>query len=73
MTAAPTLAQVRKWPATVSVHDAALALGVSTSAAYDWIKTGEFPCKVLTVRSRTRVITADLVRLLSQTEAVGAR
>lgn len=65
---APTLAEIREWPATVDVTSAARALGISPSAAYEWIKTGEFPCAVISVRHRYRVITAGLVALLSQTE-----
>ena len=60
----PTLAQIREWPATVSVAEAAAALGVSPSTAYEWIRSGEFPVRVISVGRCRRVVTADLVRLL---------
>lgn len=67
---APTLAQVRGWPAAVDVPAAALALRMSRSTAYEAIRTGDFPAKVLTVRGRHRVITASLIRILEDDGAV---
>ncbi|MEV8553429.1 DNA-binding protein [Streptomyces glaucescens] len=61
----PTLTEVRKWPATVSVSDAARAIGSSRSWLYEAIKRGESPVKTIAVGTRHVVITADLVRLLS--------
>ncbi|MEV1054630.1 DNA-binding protein [Streptomyces sp. NPDC049887] len=61
----PTLADVRKWPATVSVTEAARAIGCSRSHLYDRVKRGESPVKTIPVGARHVVITADLVRLLS--------
>ncbi|WP_405671490.1 DNA-binding protein [Streptomyces canus] len=62
----PTLAEVRKWPATVSVSDAARAIGCSRSHLYERVKCGESPVKTIAVGTRSHVvITADLVRLLS--------
>jgi len=60
----PTLSEIRDWPATVDVRHACSALGISTSWGYELVKRGEFPCKVLTIRNRSRVITASLVVLL---------
>ena len=65
---APTLAEVRDWPATVDVPLAASALGMSRSTAYEWIRLGEFPVPVISVRHKHRVPTAGLVRLLSAGE-----
>lgn len=59
-----TLAEVRELPATVDVETAARALGVSRSTAYEAIRLGTFPAKVITVLSRKSVITASLVALL---------
>lgn len=59
-----TLAQVRKLPATCSVEDAAAAIGVSRTCAYELIRTGEAPFRVLTVRGRRKVVTSSLVALL---------
>ncbi|MFF9153826.1 DNA-binding protein [Streptomyces sp. NPDC014846] len=62
--AQPTLAEVKKWPATVEVPRAALALGCSRSQLYELIKRGEAPVTVLSFGTRHRVVTASLVRLL---------
>lgn len=69
---APTLDEVRTWPATVDVVTAAKALGVSPSTAYEAIARGDFPVRVISVRRRYRVVTAGLVRLLSETEPAGS-
>ncbi|MFF3377184.1 helix-turn-helix transcriptional regulator [Streptomyces sp. NPDC002680] len=62
----PTLADVRKWPATVSVTDAARAIGCSRSHLYERVKRGDSPVKTIAVGARSHVvITADLIRLLS--------
>lgn len=60
----PTLGDVERWPATVSVVDASLALGISKSLGYDLARRGEFPAKVMTVGNRRRVITASLIAAL---------
>ena len=60
----PTLDEVRTWPATVSVPQAATALGISRTYLHDLIKRNESPVKVLPLDGRHRVITASLVRLL---------
>ena len=61
---APTLSEIRAWPATVDVAAAARALGVSRSHAYALVERGEFPAKVLPVGHRLRVITASLIAIL---------
>jgi hypothetical protein len=43
----PTLAQIRRWPATVDVRTAASAFGISPSHAYELINRSEFPAKVI--------------------------
>lgn len=63
--AAPTLAEIREWPATVTVPRAATALGCSQSQLYDLIKSGRSPVKTIPLGTRVVVITADLVRVLS--------
>lgn len=64
-TSQPTLADVRKWPATVSVPQAAAAIGCSKSHLHERIKRGDSPVKTIPLGTRHVVITADLVRLLS--------
>jgi predicted DNA-binding transcriptional regulator AlpA len=60
----PTLAEVKKWPATVNVPRAALALGCSRSHLYELIKRGDAPVRTLSFGTRHVVITASLVALL---------
>lgn len=60
----PTLAEVKAWPATVDVPQAALALGCSRSHLYDLIKRGEAPVRTLPFGRRYVVITQSLVTLL---------
>ncbi|WP_406345523.1 DNA-binding protein [Streptomyces sp. NBC_00648] len=71
-TARPTLADIRTWPATVSVPQAAKALGCSANHLHSRIKRGDSPVKTLPFGSRHVVITADLVRLLSGEERKSA-
>ncbi|MFE5793552.1 helix-turn-helix domain-containing protein [Streptomyces sp. NPDC056503] len=59
-----TLDEVRQWPATVAVPEAAAVLGVSKSHLYELIKRGEAPVRTLSFGTRHRVITASLVALL---------
>jgi excisionase family DNA binding protein len=69
--AGPTLDEVRRWPATVSVEDASAALGISRAHAYDLIKTGEFPAKALSVGRRIRVTTSSILAIID-TDAAAA-
>jgi Helix-turn-helix domain len=64
MPAGMTLAEVRKLPATVDVPTAAAALGFSRSTAYESIRRGDFPARLISLRGRHRVITASLLTLL---------
>ncbi|MGV9422751.1 DNA-binding protein [Streptomyces sp. NPDC003656] len=61
---APTLAEIKTWPATISITRCALALGCGKSALYDQIKRGDLPVRTIRVGRRTAVVTASLVRLL---------
>ncbi|MFE9003242.1 DNA-binding protein [Streptomyces sp. NPDC007875] len=61
---APTLAEIRKWPATVPVPQAALALGCSKSHLHELIKRGEAPVRTIPFGRRHVVITQSLVTLL---------
>ena len=67
----PTLAQVREWPATVDVTQAASALGVSRSTAYELIRLDRFPARVLSVGHRRRVVTSSLVAVLENGTTAG--
>ena len=64
----PTLTEIRRWPATVSVRMAAAAFGISTSHAYELITRGEFPASVVRLGARRRVVvTESIVYALSGT------
>lgn len=60
----PTLEDIKTWPATVTVAQAAKALGISRSHLYELIRIGEAPVKVLKLGSSARVITASLIEVL---------
>lgn len=66
MTDGPTLDEIRSWPATVDLRRACEALGISASWGYELVKRGEFPCEVLQIGRRTRVLTASLLKLLDR-------
>lgn len=62
--APPTLDEVRAWPATVDVTQAARPFGISRAFAYELVARGEFPARVITVGGRRRVVTASIVAAL---------
>lgn len=66
--ALPTLEEVKSWPASVDIPRACLPYGISRSQGYRLAAEGTFPAKVLKVGGRYRVITASIVRALSETE-----
>ncbi len=66
---APTLTEIRHWPATVSVRMAAAAFGISTSHAYELIARRQFPARVVRLGSRRRVVvTESILHALSRTD-----
>lgn len=65
----PTLDDIRGWPATVDPATAATAFGISRSYAYELVKRGEFPAKVLSVGGKRRVVTASILRALESEAA----
>lgn len=68
ITERPTLIEIKaKWPPTVDVPTAALALGVSRSALYEAVRSGRCPVEFVTVGCRTRILTAGLIRTLEGT------
>lgn len=63
-TRGPTLDEIRSWPPTVNPERAAEALGVSRAYAYELVKRGEFPAKVLSVGGKRRILTSSIIALL---------
>jgi excisionase family DNA binding protein len=70
--AVPTLSVVHQWPATISVTQAAEALGISKSHLYALIAAGESPVDTIPLGSRLRVVTASLIRVLDPHPEVAA-
>ncbi|WP_274558158.1 DNA-binding protein [Streptomyces spiramyceticus] len=55
-----TLEELLELPPTVNVVTAARALGISAHKAYELIRTGTFPVKVLSLGQTVKVPTAGL-------------
>lgn len=64
MTGTTTLDDIRNGPPTLGVAEAAPLLGISRSYAFELAKEGRFPCRLIPVGSRYRVVTSSLVGLL---------
>jgi predicted DNA-binding transcriptional regulator AlpA len=60
----PTLDEIRNWPPTVDVPPVCEAIGISKSHGYNLAARGEFPCRVIKVGGRYKVVTASLLALL---------
>lgn len=65
---APTLDEIRTWPAAISIPVACTAYGFSRSHGYELAHRGEFPARLIRAGSRWVVVTADLIRCLSAGE-----
>lgn len=64
----PTLDEIRRWPATVDPATAAKAFGISRSHAYELVKTGDFPARVITLGQSQRVVTASILAVLGASD-----
>ncbi|WP_405961332.1 helix-turn-helix domain-containing protein [Streptomyces sp. NBC_00024] len=51
-------------PPTTDVETAGKALGIGRTKAYELVRAGKFPCKVIPAGRTYRVVTADLLRVL---------
>lgn len=63
---APTVEDIRAWPATVDVRTACTVYGISGSHGYELVRRGEFPARVIRLGRRTRVITASILATLGE-------
>jgi hypothetical protein len=71
MSRTTTLEEIRKWPALVGVEKASVdALHISRSYGFELARLGKYPCKVIKVGSRYRVVTSSLIALLETDEDV---
>lgn len=66
---APTLDDIKGWPAVVDVPRACTAYGLSRSYGYELVRRGEFPAKVIEAGGRKLVVTASIVAALSSEAA----
>ncbi|GAA4559488.1 DNA-binding protein [Pseudonocardia xishanensis] len=62
--ATPSLDEIREWGPTCGIPEAAKPLGISRSYAFELARLDTFPCRVLKVGRRYRVVTSSLVALL---------
>jgi predicted DNA-binding transcriptional regulator AlpA len=61
---APTLDEIRSWPAAVTLPKAATAFGISKSHAYSLVKSGSFPARTVPFGASVRVVTASIIEVL---------
>lgn len=59
--AAPTAAEILRWPVTVDVVLAGKAYGLGRGTSYELARRAAFPVKVRRIGTRLRVATADIV------------
>jgi hypothetical protein len=62
------VADLDSLPPTVNIETAAKIIGIGRTLAYELVKDGKFPCRVLHIQGRYIVPTAGLIRLLSAGE-----
>ncbi|MER6562393.1 DNA-binding protein [Streptomyces sp. NPDC001027] len=51
-------------PPTTDVETGGKAFGMGRTKAYELVRAGKFPCKVIPAGRTYRVVTADLLRVL---------
>lgn len=69
--AAPTLDEIRDWPATVPLAQACHAFDIGRSFGYELARRGEFPARVIEMGSGSRkrrvCVTASIIAALEET------
>ncbi|WP_327346028.1 DNA-binding protein [Streptomyces europaeiscabiei] len=63
-----TVGDLLNLPPTTDVETAGKAFGMGRTKAYELVRAGKFPCKVIPAGRTYRVVTADLLRVLSINE-----
>jgi excisionase family DNA binding protein len=71
VTTALSMREIRNLPATIDATTAAAVLGVSRSTVYEWLRTGAFPGRAISVRHRHRIVTESLIELLEDKKTAG--
>ncbi|MFI6153981.1 hypothetical protein ACIBCA_14950 [Kitasatospora sp. NPDC051170] len=64
-------AELLRLPAAIDLDTANRAIGLGRSKGYELASLGAYPCRVLRLGKKYRVITADLLRLLGIEAAIG--
>ncbi|MEU8513255.1 hypothetical protein AB0C76_16930 [Kitasatospora sp. NPDC048722] len=64
-------AELLRLPAAIDLDTANRAIGLGRSKGYELARLGAYPCRVLRLGKKYRVITADLLRLLGIDGALG--
>jgi predicted DNA-binding transcriptional regulator AlpA len=64
-----TYDEIRQWPASVPLVQAARAFGLGRTAAYKMALGGTFPARTVKVGRRYRVATEDILAVLGATSA----
>ncbi len=64
-------AELLALPAAIDLDTANRALGLGRSKGYELARRDAYPCRVLRLGKKYRVITAELLRLLGIEEATG--
>lgn len=64
--------QLQSLPPVIDLMTAARVLDLGRTKAYELARRGEFPCAVLRLGTRYRVVTADLFRLLGISDGYGS-
>ncbi|WP_405893647.1 helix-turn-helix domain-containing protein [Streptomyces sp. NBC_00104] len=59
-----TVGDLLNLPPTTDVETAGKAFGMGRTKAYELVRAGKFPCKVIPAGRTYRVVTADLLRIL---------
>ncbi|HEX3782724.1 MAG TPA: helix-turn-helix domain-containing protein [Pseudonocardiaceae bacterium] len=59
-----TYDEIRQWPASVPLWQAAQAFGLGRTAAYEMALSGTFPARTIKVGHRYRVATEDILAVL---------
>ncbi|WP_211303229.1 DNA-binding protein [Streptomyces milbemycinicus] len=66
-----TISDLLTLPPTTDVKTAGKAFGMGRTKAYELVRAGAFPCKVVQAGRGYRVVTADLRRVLGVQESTG--
>lgn len=62
----PTRAELRRLPPVIDLVTAARILGIGRTKAYELVRTGRWPTRVLRLDRRIRIPTAALLELLGE-------